>query len=381
VAAAPLVDDAALTGQFGETSVYVSRLALQLFRSHTRFVWQADAPGPVWVQGPNGSGKTNLLEALSCVAPGRGLRGTPVKELGALQANGRFADWAVACTWQGPGGLCDLRLSSKGGARAVQMNGTSLRRQLDLTHHVAALWVTPLMDLLFREGASARRRFLNRLLVSLDPLYGALLLTYEKALQEWRALLEQGTAFDSWPQGLQRVIAQRGTLLVKRRAQWLEKVLETIQAENLCDRPVRLALEGAVEERYQQVPDQLEQAFLEKLEFARNTYHKAGRRPFGFGPHVSKINAWYDDKPIGCCSTGEQKMVLLALVLAAAYRRAANAPDLPFFLLLDELPAHLDAARLAHVLSKLVRSPLQAWVTSTDSPPAHATFCPQLLTF
>ena len=309
------------------------------------------------------------------LAPGRGLRGS----ISADMQNQKHAGtpWAVAVNLETREGPLHFKISRHAAGRRTEMNGLPLKRQLDLAGLVSALWVTPTMDLLFKEGMAVRRRFLDRLCISLDPFYAPLLLSFEKALKTWRFLVEKGTAPNLLPPNIEPFLAQRAVMLAAKRTDWLAKLLSAIQSESLCDKPFKANLSSGEKDDQ---PD-TEQMFLEKLQGARKRYQVGSRLSLTFGPQTAKWAVYYDDVPIHLCSTGQQKMALLAFVLGAAFVRADQDPTKPFFLLLDELSSHLDQNRLAHICVKLSKPSFLPFITGTEPLKALEPLAPQLLSF
>ncbi|MEX2641807.1 MAG: DNA replication/repair protein RecF [Acetobacterales bacterium] len=359
----------------------VRRLRLTNFRSYPTLRLDL-GPAPVVLTGPNGAGKTNLLEALSFLVPGRGLRRARLAEAqhqGCGDASPAPAGWGVAATVDTPGGSVELGtglerapLPDEGGPaaserRLVHVDGVAAGGQTALAVHVAAVWLTPAMDRLFVEGSGGRRRFLDRLVTTLDSDHTGRLAAYDNAQrQRARLLREHGLSADAgWLAALEDVMARHGVAVAAAR-------LEAVRRLNAsaCDgvsgfpEPV-LAVEGTVEAALRDTAAlAVEDGYRDRLARARSRDAEAGTAE---GPHRSDLAVHYRAKrrPAGSCSTGEQKALLIAIVLSAARLLAEDAGRTPL-LLLDEVVAHLDADRRGRLFDSLLALGAQAWLTGTD---------------
>ena len=354
-------------------AVCVRELSLTDFRSYHRLRFALDGRSVV-LTGDNGVGKTNLLEAISFLAPGRGLRRA---RLGAVTRIGAEGGWAVAAAVDLPQspdmatrlgtGLVVAEDGSLSERRIVRIDGqqSGTRRLAEL---LAVSWLTPEMDRLFLEGASGRRRFLDRLVLGFDVGHGRRVNAYEKAMRDRSRLLrDQGRSADpGWLDALEAAMAEHGVAVAAARCEMLAR-LAAILAErgNVFPVPI-LALEGELE---QWLSDQrpavdVEDAFCALLAASRQRDMEAGRALAG--PHRTDMLAWH--KPTGMpaadCSTGQQKAMLISIVLANArlLRTAGTTP----LLLLDEVVAHLDAARRSALFDEIEALGAQAWLTGTD---------------
>jgi DNA replication and repair protein RecF len=353
------------------TRAAFTRLVLTDFRSYARAELDLDGR-PVWLAGPNGAGKTNLLEAISLFTPGRGLRGSSLSEVGRRlpgEAHGRA--WAVAAVVEADGEPVRLGTGTEtpGAARRVVRREGETVPPGRLADHVRQVWLTPAQDRLFLEGASERRRFFDRLAFAGDPLHAAHASAYEKAQRERMRLLNEGVADAAWLSALEATMGEAGSRLAQGRARTLAALQAEVDARD--DRPFpqarlaltgeweRLALEGA---SAAEIQPRLEAA----LTAARERDAAAGRALTG--PHRGDLAVWHaeKDRPATECSTGEQKALILNLVLAQAARlsRAESAPN-PI-LLLDEVAAHLDPNRRAALFDEITALGLQAFLTGAD---------------
>jgi DNA replication and repair protein RecF len=352
-------------------------LTLTDFRSYERARLKTGGRS-VYLFGPNGAGKTNLLEAISLLTPGKGLRGASLAEVGRRlpgEAIGRA--WAVAAEVES-GQDAPVRIGTgveQGGAsrRTVRLDGETVSPGR-LADHVRPIWLTPAQDRLFLEAASERRRFFDRLVFAGEPSHAASANAYEKAQRERMRLLieavERGASPDAtWLNALEARLAESGALMAQARG----RTLQALQAEidGRGDRPfpqARLTLTGEWEKlALEGVPfAEIEEKLAAALFTARARDGAAGRALTG--PHRGDLAIFHveKDRPAAECSTGEQKALILNLVLAQAARlsRAESAPN-PV-ILLDEVAAHLDLARRAALADELTALKLQAFLTGTD---------------
>jgi DNA replication and repair protein RecF len=351
--------------------VGVTRLALSDFRNY-RTARLALSERPVVLTGPNGAGKTNLLEALSFLAPGRGLRGAKLSEVDRRPTEGDGAaagGWAVAAavvTSSGGVRIGTGRDPAGGERRTIRIDGETARSQAALSEHLGVVWLTPQMDRLFVEGPAARRRFLDRLVLAIDPAHAARVGAYEQALRERARLLRDGAADPRWLTALEEVMAAHGVAVTAARRETVQRLdAACAQAEGPFPR-ARLALVGVVEAWLDETPALTAEAnFAATLAEARHTDALAGGA--AVGPHRCDllVSLLPGGMSAELASTGEQKALLISIVLAHARVQLAlrGAPPL---LLLDEITAHLDAGRRASLFEILCRIESQAWLAGTD---------------
>jgi DNA replication and repair protein RecF len=363
----------------------VIRLRLTDFRNY-REVGLVLGGEPVVLTGANGAGKTNLLEALSFLAPGRGLRGARLAEIDRRGAGAEAAaagGWAVAAVIATRRGRLEIGtgrdLGSAGdpsaglGAerRIVRIDGVSARSQATLGERLGVLWLTPAMDRLFLEGPSGRRRFLDRLVLALDPAHAAHVGAYEQALRERSRLLRDSLlhnlpADPAWLTALEQVLAERGVAVAAGRRE-VVRLLDRACAG--AERPfprARLTLLGVVEGWLDEMPALAAEARLAAA-LAAGRREDAQNRGAAIGPHRSDLCvAVANGTAAGLASTGEQKALLISIVLAQARLQRAIRGEAPL-LLLDELAAHLDAGRRAALFAALIEIECQAWITGTDA--------------
>ncbi|MDP3661149.1 DNA replication/repair protein RecF [Phenylobacterium sp.] len=349
----------------------LTRLTLTDFRSYASAELALDGRA-VFLVGPNGAGKTNLLEAVSLLTPGRGLRGASLAEVGRRmpgEAQGRA--WAVAVSIEADGEVVRLGtgIEQAGSARrTVRLEGETVPPGR-LADYQRQVWLTPAQDRLFLEGAGERRRFFDRLVFAAEPAHAAHAGAYDKAQRERMRLLIDGAGDPVWLDALEARLARAGALMAASRARALEALSAEIAGRG--DRPfpqARLTLTGEWEQMAASgvETDEIEARLGRALALARERDAAAGRALTG--PHRGDLAVWHAEKDRAAaeCSTGEQKALILNLVLAQAARlsRAESAPN-PI-LLLDEVAAHLDRRRRAALFDEITALGLQAFLTGTD---------------
>ena len=352
---------------------HIVRLRLSGFRSHNQLDIQC-GNGAVVLTGPNGLGKTNILEAISMLAPGRGLRSAALEDM--VQKNVEDAPgWTVTADLRGPAGALRAGVgfqpdaTRQGGrtGRRVRIDGNTAKVE-DLATAAPQLWLTPTMDRIFVDGAAGRRRFLDRFAQTLDIGLTRHLNQYEKAMRERNRLLQNpGTGDARWLDGLEEEMALHGVAIAAARLAALDALALGLAAIPEAAFPrADIALEGTLEAALRvHAAVEVEDQFRARLAQARPNDGGAGRTLEG--PHRSDLLVHYAAKnmPANACSTGEQKALLVGLILAQAHSVAARTGDVPL-LLLDEVAAHLDKARrgaLAEILSALGG---QSWITGTE---------------
>lgn len=337
----------------------LDRITLTQFRNHSESRLDNTAKLNLLV-GENGAGKTNVLEALSLIAPGRGLRRAALQELAAQNGDGSFAVSADLIASDGEAVRLGTGMQAeRSGRRVVQVNGAQASA-LSLGEWLAVGWLTPAMDRLFADSAGARRRYLDRLAVALDPAHARHAARYEAALRERNKLLSDAHAPDaSWLDSIEAQLAAAGALLAQGRARLIAAL--TAELETLPDAPfARPAL------TYQHNAP-LEEAELRAALAAGRARDRAAQRSL-VGPHRDELEVVMSGKnvPAAQCSTGEQKAMLIAITLAHAELAARGRPGL---LLLDEVAAHLDPVRREALFARLRDGGAQVWLTGTEPAP------------
>jgi len=356
----------------------LDRITLACFRNHG--ATRLDGAGPInLLVGENGAGKTNVLEAISLLAPGRGLRRAPLADMaqarggaGGPGGTGGLPDGAPdrggtgfaisALLDPGDGGepvaLGTGTAPDRPGRRLVQVNGADASA-MRLGEWLAIGWLTPAMDGLFTDSAGARRRYLDRLAVALFPDHAGIASRFERALRERNRLLAEPAADPAWLHSTERQLAEAGAALAQRRAALVERLSAALAREP--DRPFARPLltyrPGGADEA---------DALAAALAAGRARDREAGRTLIG--PHRDELEVVMagKDQLAALCSTGEQKAMLIALTLAHAALASAGRPGV---LLLDEVAAHLDPLRREALFDRLRAGKAQAWLTGTERAP------------
>jgi DNA replication and repair protein RecF len=338
----------------------IENLTLSHFRSHRRAEMQLDGR-PVALFGANGAGKTNILEAVSLLSPGRGLRRAMAEDLArrpealGWKITARFGAGASAAlqdlaTWAEPGRSRDVRINGKAATQSA------------LAQVVRMVWLVPAMDRLWIEGAEGRRRFLDRLTLSLAPDHADLALAYEKAMRERNRLLKDQITDPGWYQALEARMAASGAGLIANRRHAVARLMAAQNAGQSAFPTADLVLIGPQADPMPMSEADLATALAE----SRRRDLAAGRSLTG--PHRADLGAIFRAKgmPAAQCSTGEQKALLIALLLAnarALWQDTGTAP----ILLLDEVAAHLDSNRRAALYDELLGLGAQAFMTGTGA--------------
>ncbi|MGD9615006.1 MAG: DNA replication/repair protein RecF [Alphaproteobacteria bacterium] len=360
--------------------VAVTRLVLTDFRNYRAVRLDLDA-SPIVLSGPNGAGKTNLLEAMSFLSPGRGLRNARLSEID--RRAGAFepapSGWAVAATVASRNGAVRIGTgrdgnaaglqptgSSRGERRAIRIDGEPARSQSALAELVGVLWLTPQMDRLFVEGPEGRRRFMDRLVLGTDPEHAARVGRYEQAMRERSRLLREGRTDPAWLAALEELMATEGVAVAAARREAIERLDHVCAAAPGVFPRARVGVVGVVEAWLAEMPAlAAEDRLRAALAAARTGDSAIGGA--AIGPHRSDLAVIHAEKNIAAeaASTGEQKALLIAIVLAQAQLQRRDRGAAPV-LLLDEVAAHLDAPRRAALFEIIAGLDGQTWITGTD---------------
>ncbi|WP_102106497.1 DNA replication/repair protein RecF [Oceaniglobus roseus] len=335
----------------------VTQLQLSHFRSHRRLSLELGGR-PVAVYGPNGAGKTNLIEAVSLLSPGRGLRRASADE---LSRRPEALGWRIGATVTGPGGLHEIDTRAEAGRpRETRIDGKAMP-QVALGRVVRMLWLVPSMDRLWIEGADGRRRFWDRMTMSFDPDHGEAVLAYEKAMRERNRLLKDMVRDPAWYGALEAQMADSGARIVAARQAALQRVMAAQEAAP-TDFPISALSALSPEDD----PADRSEDLADRLARGRARDMAAGRTLSG--PHRADLGAVFTAKgvPAAQCSTGEQKALLISLILANARALAEDTGAAPV-LLLDEVAAHLDEGRRAALFDELCALKAQTWMTGTGA--------------
>jgi DNA replication and repair protein RecF len=349
------------------SKVTINRLILTDFRNYRSTSVQFDGRHVV-LTGDNGAGKTNLMEAVSLLSPGRGLRRAVYTDAIRVDAERGFSIFAEIAGMEGEVEIgTGVAGGSDSGSRKVRINGTEAKSADELLDHLRILWLTPAMDGLFTGPAADRRRFLDRLVLSLDPGHGRRAADFEKAMKMRNRLLEEGRPDPVWIGGIERQMAELGVAMTVARRELLALLgqLEEGPAGAGAFPKADLELTGFLDLEPNRPALDLEERYLALLAEGRFRDQAAGRTLEG--PHRADLAVSHRQKQIDAarCSTGEQKALLTGLVLAHA-RLTTTMTGSPPILLLDEIAAHFDAARRAALFDMIDDIGGQAFMTGTD---------------
>ena len=366
----------------------VIRLTLTDFRNYPFL--RIEAPlKPVIVTGENGAGKTNILEAISFLTPGRGLRGArlaDIKRITPALVTSEYqpteianTSWAVSATVQQGEDEIDIGTAAEKSVREtsdddvksferriVKINNQKVSSQAELGAYFSAVWLTPQMDRLFRGGSQPRRSFLDRLVYAFDLEHAKRTASFEHLYREWYQLLKSGRHDNTWLSSLEEQMAGLGVAIAAARREQIAKLNSFIEHEPDDIFPnVSMELDGKIEKLLDKMPAvEVEDAYMQML--------KSQRKNVLYNDMVDGINrtdfkVYYKKKrmPAELCSTGEQKSLLISIILAQSKCQTLHQGFAPV-LLLDEVAAHLDDVKREALLEKLRELQVQAWITSTD---------------
>jgi DNA replication and repair protein RecF len=355
-------------------------LKLDRFRNYPSLDLAGDGRHVV-LTGDNGAGKTNLLEALSFLSPGRGLRRAPYDRVAMAQPVEGFSapgTWTVHAVVEGALGEAQIGTGLQAGPtgvesqRRIRVNSTPVPRAEVLLDHSRIVWLTPAMDGLFTGSASERRRFLDRMVLAIDPTHGRRVADFERAMRSRNRLLEDYGADPSWLTGVERQMAELGTAIAFARSELVSLLTGIVDGKPDAAFPkAELALEGTLEASLAAQGSgkaaDLEDNYATLL--ARNRAQDRGAGRTLEGPHRTNLAVRHGPKAMDAalCSTGEQKALLTGLVLAHAQLVADVSGHVPI-LLLDEIAAHLDHHRREALFDLIGMLGAQAWMTGTDAP-------------
>jgi len=353
------------------TSAFIRRLTLANFRSYHAAQIALGPAGPVVLTGANGAGKTNLIEAISLLAPGRGLRRATTEELAFSEGDGA---WAVSAEIEGMLGLATLGTGidppageDSAPSRKCRIDRESVSSATAFADHVRVVWLTPTMDPLFNGPASERRRFLDRLVLAVDAQHSSRVAALERSLRSRNRLLEDARSDPHWLDAVEHETAEVAVAVAAARAETVARLSAALAAARDEGFPrAEIALSGWMEKL---LPDhsaiEIEDRYRILLKDSRARDAAAGRTLDG--PHLSDLAVTHAGKgiPASNASTGEQKALLIRLVLA----HAGLIKDMTGFaplMLLDEIVAHLDPARRAALYDALTNLGAQVWMTGAD---------------
>ena len=368
----------------------VLRLTLTDFRNY-QFLRINAEPGIIIIHGENGSGKTNILEAISFLTPGRGLRGARLSDIKriVIPENDEYRpeiisplNWAIAAEVQRGEDTFNIGTAVEQSTREtneddedelrsferriVRIDGNKITSQAELGKYISAIWLTPQMDRLFRGGSQPRRSFLDRLVYAFDTEHAKRTANFDHLYKEWYRLLKEGRADPHWLSSLEENMAAAGVAIAAARREQIARLNTFIEKEPDDVFPsVRLELDGTVERLLDSMPA------VEAEDQYRQLLNRQ-RRKVQYNENVDGVNrtdfkVFYRKKkmPAELCSTGEQKSLLISIILAQAKCQTLHKGFAPV-LLLDEVAAHLDELKKEALLDKIKDLGAQAWITTTD---------------
>ena len=351
--------------------ISITSCHLTLFRSYTKQVLKDLPSTSVILCGPNGAGKTNILEAISFFSPGRGLRGARTTEIqnSTIPAN---QGWSISAELDTSFGSIQIGvgLDQTTQKKIVRINGEPAKSQTSLSEWVSCIWLTPQMDRLFIDSSSHARRFFDRLIFTFDPGHAGRITRYENAATQRLRLLREGQFDPTWLSGLEAQMAEAGIAVSTARNLFCKKLqkayLSATQEESENFPKAFLSIIGEFETKTTSMTAlDAEEFFKKQLKTLRNKDAQSGITHFG--PHRAQFNVIHAKKSMDAehCSTGEQKLLLIGIILAHARLLNTEHGAAPL-LLLDEVVAHLDPNRRAALARILSIYPAQIWMTGTD---------------
>lgn len=350
--------------------LYISKLSLTQFRNYDSLTLQTEEK-PIVLTGKNGAGKTNILEAISFLSPGRGLRSVKLQNVDRINEAGENYCWAVSATIQNNHNSTQIGtgrdpLKNERGKRIIRIDGTPIKNQAELAESLSVMWLTPQMDGLFIGAASDRRKFLDRLVYNFDPEHASRVYSYEYSMRE-RIKLLQNNGDNAWLNVLETKMAERAIAIAIARKEAVEVIQSFIHKTQSPFPKALIAIEGEVENMIIDKP-----ALMSEQEYARRLYNIRSQDAItgrtGFGIHKSDMQVIHAEKHMhaASCSTGEQKAMLLSIIMAEARAKAHYKQTLPI-LLLDEVVAHLDEHRREYLFEEFISLGTQVWMTGTDT--------------
>ena len=338
------------------SGLFLSNLTLSHFRSHKTERIAVDRR-PVAIHGPNGAGKTNILEAISLLSPGRGLRRSSAED---MTRRPEALGWKLLCLLNSLHETHEIEIWSEGGAaRQTKLDGKPAP-QTALGRIARVLWLVPAMDRLWIEGADGRRRFLDRMTLSFVPSHADSALVYDRAMRERNRLLKDMVRDAAWYDALESQMAEAGAAIHANRQVALDQI-------HAAQQDAETAFPAADLELMHPEPETPTEAEPLRAAWERNRARDLSAGRTLIGPHRSDLHGVYAAKgvPARDCSTGEQKALLVSLILANA-RALARDFGAPPLLLLDEVAAHLDPDRRAALYDEICALEAQAWMTGTE---------------
>ncbi len=360
------------TGSLQGNRNWIEQISLHQFRNYASLSLSLSG-APVVLAGANGAGKTNLLEAVSLLSPGKGLRRAVTSDLGSFQGDG---DWAVSALVHGTMGEARIGTGVSGATgtdsprRKFRIDGETVASSTDFGRSLQILWLTPQMDGLFMGSASDRRRFLDRLMLVFNPQTRKQWTLFERAMRQRNKLLEMQDLRDPLFDGLEMQMAEHGVTIAAGRLEAIERLRGVIRKTACPSSPfpfATLSLDGRLEKALElDAAVDVEDDYRAILRENRGL-DRAAKRTME-GPHRTDLLVGHGPKemPARLCSTGEQKALLTGLILAHARLVHDKADGFAPLLLLDEIAAHFDEMRRHALYEEILKLNCQAWMTGTD---------------
>ena len=356
-------------------ATFVAKLSLTGFRNYQNLKLESDGR-PIVLLGVNGVGKTNILEGLSFLSAGKGMRSAPLMEVGLNLRNClEGAPWAVSAEVENIFGSVRLGTgfnAQESSRRSAKINGKNVKSPVSFAEHLGVVWLTPAMDRIFLDAPSERRRFLDRMVAAFDPGQVSRLFAYEQAARRWGKLFRDGVSDVQWYESLEDMLVRYGVAIAAARRHLLAQLNGILlEAEGPFPNAI-MGIDGAVD-RWLDTYSALdaEDHFREGLAQKRHEFLRGGNVPVLDGPNRSDLLVVMNinRRPAHQCSTGEQKALLLSIVLAYIKLQTTKLRRSPL-LLFDEAAAHLDKDRRNYLFERVIGAGAQAWFTGTD----HSVF-------
>lgn len=345
----------------------IVRLRLSHFRSYEYVDLHIDAKHVV-LSGLNGAGKTNVLEAISFLSPGKGLRKAKIFEVANLASSQPWSVNAILNDENSELMVATGQDVSNQSRRVVKLNGESLQTNSELSHFLNVNWITPAMDRLFLEAGSLRRKFFDRLVYGLTPIHAESLQKYEQAMKERNRLLKEKTLHSAWLDALEQTMVQESISIAVRRLEALGLLQDSQPLLEIPDFPSAQIkfVEGIEKDLDTANLINVEEQLLLNMQHNRKVDALMGRTQLG--AHKMDFTVVHGVKGLNAelCSTGEQKILLMWLMLAFVHLQTLKHSNIPNILLLDEVAAHLDAKRRYMLFEKLNTLNVQVWYSGTD---------------
>jgi len=347
----------------------LERLRLTNFRSYSTLDLSLGNSGePVALCGANGVGKTNILEAISYLTAGRGLRAARLTDLARHMGDNVYPLWSIVADIYTPTGNHKIGTGMVAGheRRQIRIDGKTTTKQSDLASVFRCLWLTPAQDRLFCGDPNARRRFLDRIVQAFDPNHANRLADYTTALKQWLCLLREGRMDNAWLNGLESQLVENGIAIAASRLDIVSRLASYLDVtEDVSFPAAEIQLTGMLEQALiSQKAVLVEDIFAGHLKNARKICAEGGNLT---GPHTADFTVIHkqQNRSADLCSTGEQKALLLSIILAEMRAQMAEQNQCPV-LLLDEVAAHLDRNRRNTLFEILLTRPAQVFMTTTD---------------